>query len=351
MAAEKQRLADSDARNQHWKRWGPYLAERAWGTVREDYSPNGTAWEYFPHDHARSRVYRWTEDGLLGICDNHQRLCFCWALWNHKDPILKERLFGLTGNEGNHGEDVKEVYYYLDATPSNSYLKGLYKYPQAEYPYTWLVEESKKRGKKAPEFELADTGAFHENRYFDVFAEYSRNAVDDILIRLTVINRGPEHAQLSVLPQLWFRNTWSWGRSREPKPYLEASNGGIIADHPTLGRFFFELQQPAPLLFTENETDTERIFGWQGDNRFYKDAFHEHVIHGRKDAVRPDNCGTKACAVYSLDLAPGEQQVLRFRLASQQQPPLEQAAWDGVFDGPLGGSRPVLQRTVQPSHG
>ena len=281
MSAEQQRLAESASHQKHWKRWGPYLAERAWGTVREDYSPDGTAWEYFPHDHARSRVYRWTEDGLLGICDNHQRLCFAWALWNHKDPILKERLFGLTGNQGNHGEDVKEVYYYLDATPTNSYLRALYKYPQSEYPYQWLREENKNRGRKRPEFELADTGAFNDGRYFDVFVEYARNDVDDILIRITVENRGPDRAPLTIAPQLWFRNTWSWGRSRESKPLLKQQNCGIVADHPSLGRFLFEPQNPAPYLFTENETNAERMFAWKGSDLFYKDAFHRYLIHQR----------------------------------------------------------------------
>ena len=331
MSAEQQRLAESASHQKHWKRWGPYLAERAWGTVREDYSPDGTAWEYFPHDHARSRVYRWTEDGLLGICDNHQRLCFAWALWNHKDPILKERLFGLTGNEGNHGEDVKEVYYYLDATPTNSYLRALYKYSQSEYPYQWLREENKNRGKKAPEFELADTGAFNDGRYFDVFVEYARNDVDDILIRITVENRGPDRAPLTIAPQLWFRNTWRWGRSRESKPLLKQQNCGIVADHPSLGRFVFEPQNPAPYLFTENETNAERVFAWKGSDLFYKDAFHRYLIHQQTDAVRSDGEGTKACAVYQMDLAPGEQKVLRFRLAGEQQAALHSSAWDAVF--------------------
>jgi hypothetical protein len=206
MLAEQERLAESAARRKHWKRWGPYLAARAWGTVREDYSESGDAWDYFPHDHARSRAYRWTEDGLLGICDNHQRLCFAWAFWNYNDSILKERLFGLNGHEGNHGEDVKEVYYYLDATPSHAYLKALYKYPQAIYPYEKLVDENKKRSRSEPEFELQDAGVFEENRYFDICAEYARREVDDVFIRLTVVNRGPEEAKLLIMPHLWFRN-------------------------------------------------------------------------------------------------------------------------------------------------
>ena len=211
MTAEEQRLEESHQRTKHWKRWGPYLAERQWGTVREDYSPDGTAWEYFPHDQARSRAYRWGEDGIGGISDRHQRICFALALWNGRDPILKERLFGLTGNEGNHGEDVKEYYFYLDSTPTHSYMKYLYKYPQAAFPYDQLVAENHKRGKRDPEFELMDTGVFNENRYFDVFMEYAKAAPEDILIKITAWNRGPEEAQLDLLPTLWFRNIWSFG--------------------------------------------------------------------------------------------------------------------------------------------
>jgi hypothetical protein len=211
LMAEAQRLEESAGRKKHWKRWGPYLSERAWGTVREDYSPGGTAWEYFPHDHARSRAYRWNEDGLAGISDRHQFMCFALALWNGRDPILKERLFGLTGNEGNHGEDVKEYYFYLDSTPTHSYMKYLYKYPQTEFPYARLVEENRRRGRQDPEFELLDTGVFDQDRYFDVFVEYAKAASDDLLIRIEIVNRGPEPAELTVLPTVWFRNTWSWG--------------------------------------------------------------------------------------------------------------------------------------------
>ena len=332
MTAEKQRLAENEAHVKYWKRWGPYLAERAWGTVREDYSANGDAWRYFPHDHARSRVYRWTEDGLLGICDNHQRLCLSWALWNRRDPILKERLFGLTNEEGNHGEDVKEVYYYLDGTPTHSYFKALYKYPQAEFPYDSLVAENHKRGREAPEFEIEETGIFKDSRYFDVFAEYARNDVDDILIRLTVANRGPDTASLVVLPQIWFRNTWSWGRDNEPKPVLRSENGSIVAEHASLGKFVLTLDGSPELLFTENETNVERIFGMKSTAGFYKDAFHEYVIHGKKETVNADGKGTKAAALYPLELKPGEQTVFRFRLSKQGLAGPDRAGWDLVFD-------------------
>src|SRR5689334_9787278 len=229
---EQQRLAEEEARAKHWKRWGPYLAERAWGTVREDYSPDGAAWEFFPHDHARSRVYRWTEDGILGICDNHLYLCFALAFWNGKDSILKERLFGLSGNEGNHGEDVKELFYYLDATPTHSYLKGLYKYPQARFPYEQLQQENQRRTRLDPEFELVDTGIFNQGGYFDIFAEYAKQDVDDIFIRITIVNRGPEAAELTFLPTLWFRNTWAWCSNPPQKPILRANSARELqADH------------------------------------------------------------------------------------------------------------------------
>ncbi len=246
--AERARLAEDAARAKNWKRWGPYLAERQWGTVREDYSEYGDCWTYFPHDHARSRAYRWGEDGLLGITDRQGRLCLALALWNGRDPILKERLFGLTGPEGNHGEDVKELYFYLDSTPTHSYLKALYKYPQAEFPYDELVRVNRERGKGEPEHELLDTGVFEGDRYFDVFAEYAKADADDILVRITVVNRGPEPAPLHVLPTLWFRNTWSWGREGEgywPKPVLRASGPGRIeAEHASLGRYTLDAELP-----------------------------------------------------------------------------------------------------------
>ena len=335
MPAEQQRLAEAEARTKHWKRWGPYVAERAWGTVREDYSPNGTAWEYFPHDHARSRVYRWTEDGILGICDNHQYLCFALAFWNGKDSILKERLFGLTGHEGNHGEDVKELYYYLDAAPTSSYLKGLYKYPHARFPYEQLIEESHRRTRFDPEFELEDTGVFNQSRYFDIFAEYAKHDVDDILIRVSIANRGPDTAEIAFLPTLWFRNTWVWELNQDPsqKPRLHsASSSEIQAHHPLLGDFVLSLEDAPELLFTENESNTERLWGYRGQNPYYKDAFHEYVVGGRHDAVNPDRQGAKACALYRLSLNSGEQKVLQFRLFRAGSADLPRDQWDSVFD-------------------
>src|SRR5260370_1153284 len=262
MTEEHRRLEEATRRSAHWRRWGPYLSERQWGTVREDYSPGGTAWEYFPHDHARSRAYRWGEDGLAGISDNHQRLGFAPALWNGRDPILKERLFGLTGNQGNHGEDVKEYYFYLDSTPTHSYMRYLYKYPQRAYPYTQLVEENARRDRRRPEYELLDTGVFADDRYFDVVVEYAKAGVDHLLIRIAVTNRGPEAAELHVLPTLWFRNTWTW----EPgtaRPRLRAASsrvgvGVVEAEHETLGRRWLACDRSADLLFTENETSAPR---------------------------------------------------------------------------------------------
>jgi hypothetical protein len=332
---EQQRLAEAEARTKHWKRWGAYLAERAWGTVREDYSATGEAWEYFPHDHARSRVYRWTEDGILGICDNHQRLCFALAFWNGKDPILKERLFGLSGNEGNHGEDVKELYYYLEATPTHSYLKGLYKYPQSRFPYEDLVAENRRRTKLDPEYELEDTGVFSENRYFDVFAEYAKRDVDDIFIRVRIANRGPDAAELLFLPTLWFRNTWGWDgvEAEHGKPLIRARESNALeASHPTLGEFFLDLDGAPDVLFTENETNTERIWRWRGRNVFYKDAFHEYFVHSRQDAVNPQRQGTKACAVYRLKLEPNQQAILHFRLYAGGSVEIPRGRWDAVFD-------------------
>src|SRR5215475_9684075 len=255
LTVEDRRLAEDKARTKYWKRWGSYLSERQWGTVREDYSPGGTAWEYFPHDHARSRAYRWGEDGIAGICDRHQMICFGLALWNGRDPILKERLFGLNGHEGNHGEDVKEYYFYLDATPTHSYMKMLYKYPQAEFPYDQLVEQNRRRGKDQPEFELLDTGAFNENRYFDVFVEYAKAEVEDILIKITVANHGPEAAHLDLLPTIWFRNTWSWDKG-ERRPELHemrpAPNPVIEVNHDQAGNRWLHCEGSPELLFTEN---------------------------------------------------------------------------------------------------
>ncbi len=319
---ERVRL-DAEARREHnWKRWGPYLSERQWGTVREDYSADGTCWTYFPHDHARSRAYRWGEDGLLGICDRQCRLCFALALWNGRDPILKERPFGLGGPEGNHGEDVKDYWYYLDGTPTSSYLRALYKYPQAEFPYARLVEENRRRGRLDREFELADTGVFDGGRYFDVTVEYAKAAAEDIAIRITVANRGPDAATLHLLPTLWFRNTWSWGRTGEDfagRPALRReAAGSVFATHAALGDFRL-VPEPGPggaapeLLFTDNETNSARLFGVAPASPHVKDAFHEFVIHGRKDAVHPDQ-GTKAAFHYVLDVPAGGEYSVHLRL-------------------------------------
>lgn len=338
--AEAQRLAEDARRERNWERWGPYLAERQWGTVREDYSATGECWTYFPHDHARSRAYRWGEDGLLGFTDRECRLCFGLALWNGRDPILKERLFGLVNSEGNHGEDVKEEYYYLDSTPTHSYAKALYKYTQSEYPYTWLVDENRRRGPQQPEFELRDTGAFNENRYFDVFAEYAKNAPDDTLIRVTIANRGPETARIHVLPSLWFRNTWSWGRihdSTDVRPSMRSVDAwALTAEHETLGKLRFAVDPACgtPLwLFTENNTNNQRLWGSPNETPYAKDAFHEYIIHGRRDAVNPDECGTKAAACYVIEVPAGGQVVLRARLYPEDQPPAEcfGAAFDALF--------------------
>jgi hypothetical protein len=287
--------------------------------VREDYSPHGTAWEYFPHDHARSRAYRWNEDGIAGFCDRHQRICFALALWNERDPILKERFFGLTGNEGNHGEDVKEYYFHLDNTPTHSYMKCLYKYPQAAFPYAWLVDENRRRGRDRSEFELLDTGVFDDDRYFDVFVEYAKGGVEDILIRITAINRGPDPARLHLLPSVWFRNTWSWGNGAT-RPSLGQSPEGsttIVLDERYYGRRWLYCDADPELLFTENETNFARLYGVPNRSRHVKDAFHEFVVHGRSDAINPDRVGTKAAARYVPEIGPGEAFTCRLRFADQ----------------------------------
>jgi Mannosylglycerate hydrolase MGH1-like glycoside hydrolase domain len=317
-SAERQRMMEHESGRHNWRRWGPYLSERQWGTVREDYSPWGNAWEYFPHDHARSRAYRWGEDGIAGFCDDWQHLCLSLALWNGRDPILKERLFGLTNSEGNHGEDVKELYYYLDATPTNSYLKMLYKYPQAAFPYTWLVEENRRRGVDEAEFELLDTGLFDQDRYFDVFVEYAKAAPEDILMLVTVHNRGPEAAQLLLLPQIFFRNTWSWDPDT-PKPGLTADKGGIRVEHDALGDFRLDCDGEPTLLFCDNETNARRLFGQSDASGFFKDAFHEYLIAGNGAAVNPAQTGTKAGAFYELNLPAGGSQQVRLRLAPERR--------------------------------
>jgi mannosylglycerate hydrolase MGH1-like protein len=325
LTSEEQRLLASVERDVHWKRWGPYVSERQWGTVREDYSANGDAWEYFPHDHARSRAYRWGEDGIAGICDRHQHICFALALWNEKDPILKERLFGLTNLEGNHGEDVKEYYYYLDALPTSCYLKYLYKYPHAEFPYDQLVEENAKRSRELPEYELIDTGIFNENRYFDVFVEYAKVTSEDILVRITAWNRGPDPARLHLLPTLWFRNRWDWGDNFE-KPSVERIEPAAVAGLIELTEFHYGkrwlLAEGEPeLLFTENETNVERLFGTKNGTPYVKDAFHRYLIGGQRAAVNPAMKGTKTAAHYSAELAPGKSWTVRLRLTDQKPSP------------------------------
>jgi hypothetical protein len=318
MIAETNRLEEARQRTKHWKRWGPYLSERAWGTVREDYSANGAAWDYFPHDHARSRAFRWNEDGLAGISDRQQRICFAIALWNGRDPILKERLFGLTGNEGNHGEDVKEYYFYLDSTPTHSYMKYLYKYPQSEFPYGQLVEENRRRDKRAPEFELIDTGVFNDDRYFDVFVEYAKAGEEDILIKITAANRGPEAASLNMLPTIWFRNTWSWKQNGTRKPWLRQLQEGVIElAVDDLGKRWLYCDDSPELLFTENDTNVERLFNVTNGSHYFKDGINDYIVHSRKDAVNPEQAGTKAAANYSLTIAPGETATIRLRLTNE----------------------------------
>ena len=314
MNAESVRLAEAREQAVPWRRWGPYLSERQWGTVREDYSEGGDAWDYFPHDQARSRAYRWGEDGLAGVSDDKQRLCFALALWNGNDPILKERLFGLTNAEGNHGEDVKEYYFYLDSTPTHSYMKYLYKYPQAAFPYADLVETNGRRSRQEFEYELLDTGVFDRDRYFDVVVEYAKAAADDILIQIRVHNRGPEAAEVHVLPTLWFRNTWSWAGAAD-KPSLRRVGDAVRAVHPKLGERLLSCDGNPPLLFTDNETNTQRVFGVPNRSPYVKDGINNHVVHGRADAVNPEQHGTKAAAHYRLTPGPGECQVVRLRLS------------------------------------
>ena len=319
MTQEEIRLSESASRKKHWKRWGPYVSERAWGTVREDYSPNGNAWEFLPHDQARSHAYRWNEDGLAGISDRKQNVCFAIALWNERDPILKERLFGLTGNEGNHGEDVKEYYFYLDSTPTHSYMKYLYKYPLAEFPYSRLVEENRRRGKNQREFELLDTGIFENDRYFDVFVEYAKADIEDILIKVTVVNRGPEAANLRLLPTVWFRNTWSWGgHNQRPELYeaRRAPNPAIELNNAITGKLWLHCEGSPELLFTENETNVHRLFGVGNRTPYVKDGINNFVVNGDEGAVNPQRNGTKAAAQYKLTLRSGETAVVRLRLSN-----------------------------------
>jgi hypothetical protein len=322
---EQKRLDEARRRIFHWRRWGPYLSERQWGTVREDYSADGEAWKYFPFEHARSRAYRWGEDGLLGISDNHQRLCFALALWNGKDSILKDRLFGLANSQGNHGEDVKEYYYYLDNTPTHSYMKALYKYPQSAFPYTQLIEENRRRDKRAPEYELIETGVFDEDRYFDIFVEYAKATAEDVLIRITAFNRGPEPALLHLLPTLWFRNTWSWDVD-SPRPnlrldHLESGIPIIAAEHSSLGKRWLAASETSDICFTENETNRQKLFGTPNVTPYVKDAFDSYLILREESAINPGHTGTKAAFHYEWDLTAGKSCELRLRLSDRRLPP------------------------------
>jgi hypothetical protein len=340
LTAEEQRLNEDRQRKVNWKRWGPYLSDRQWGTVREDYSVYETAWEYLPHDHARSRAYRWGEDGLGGVCDRRQYICLALMLWNGKDPILKERLFGLSGNEGNHGEDVKEYYFYLDSTPTHSCMKYLYKYPQRAFPYTQLVEENRRRGKHDFEFELLHTGVFDDDRYFDLFLEYAKADPDDILIRIEAINRGPETAQVHLLPTVWFRNTWSWGLEKR-KPRLRREESAEAAtlkiDHYYYGSRWLYCEGSPQFLFTENNSNRSRLFNSENESPYVKDGINDFIVHGEKTAVNPDGQGTKGAAHYCAIIAPGAAFVIRLRLTdislSSGQP------LDGSFERTVAGRR------------
>ncbi len=317
ISAEKQRMLAQSSGEASWRLWGPYLSERQWGTVREDYSEDGDAWDYFSHDQARSRAYRWGEDGIAGLCDEKQRLCLGVGLWNEQDPILKERLFGLTNGEGNHGEDVKELYYYLDATPSHSYLKMLYKYPQQAFPYTELIEENRKRGKDMPEFELLDTGLFNDNRYFDVFIEYAKAGVDDILMLITAHNRSADAAPLHVLPQIWFRNTWNWGYDATRPALSSAGGGSIQAQHADLGSYHCYFDGDPGLLFCDNDTNLQRLYN-QPSAGYFKDAFHEYLVHGNHHAVNPQRAGTKTAGHFSFSVPARDKVEVRLRLSKDQ---------------------------------
>ena len=345
---EQKRLNDAREAGIPWKKWGPYLSERQWGTVREDYSADGNAWDYFSHDQARSRAYRWGEDGLGGISDDKQRLCFALALWNEHDPILKERLYGLTNSEGNHGEDVKEYYFYVDSTPTHSYMKYLYKYPQREYPYRDLLEQNRGRSRTEFEYELLDTGVFDDDRYFDVFVEYAKAGPEDILIRITVHNRGPEAARLRLLPTLWFRNTWSWGED-ERKPVLRAVGPGVIqASHHELGESWLACDGGAELLFTENESNAGRLWNQPNASPYVKDAFHACVIAGQGEAVNPAQVGTKAAAHYILEVPAGGSQTVRLRLAAGAANEARIAAafsdFDAIFESRISDADEFYQR-------
>ena len=345
---EQKRLNDARETGIPWKKWGPYLSERQWGTVREDYSDDGNAWDYFTHDHARSRAYRWGEDGLAGISDDKQQLCFALALWNGRDPILKERLFGLTNSEGNHGEDVKEYYFYLDSTPTHSYMKYLYKYPQQEFPYRDLVETNRRRSREEFEYELLDTGVFDTDRYFDVFVEYAKADPEDMLVKITVHNRGPERAELHLLPTLWFRNTWSWEEAT-PKPSLrQVKDGTVVASHAQLGERTLDCEGSPELLFTENESNASRLWGQPNPSPYVKDAFHNFVISRKPEAVNPARTGTKAAAHYLLDVPAGGSKVVRLRLSAQPQANAF-GTFDQTFSERLADANEFYERITPPS--
>ncbi len=329
MNPEEQRLEEANARRRRWRKWGPYVSDRQWGTVREDYSADGDAWNYFPHDHARSRAYRWGEDGIAGFCDNRQRLCLAVALWNGKDAILKERMFGLSNREGNHGEDVKELYYYLDAVPTYSYARMLYKYPQAAFPYDLLVQENARRDRRQPEFEIIDTGIFDADRYFDVDIEYAKADVEDILLRITVTNRGPEDAAIHVLPHVWFRNSWSWVPG-SAKPSLERSADNVVVSHEMLGPHAVQFDRPDDIKFCENESNVERVFAAGPTGRLYKDGLHDYVVKGLEKAVDPHK-GTKAAGIYRRTIAAGASTTIRVRLSPGPAAPAPFADFDQVF--------------------
>ncbi len=346
--AEQKRLNETREAGIPWKKWGPYLSERQWGTVREDYSQDGNAWAYFNHDQSRSRAYHWGEDGLGGISDDGQRLCFALALWNERDPILKERLFGLTNSEGNHGEDVKEYYFYLDSTPTHSYMKYLYKYPQAEFPYQKLVETNRGRSREELEYELIDTGIFNDDRYFDVFLEYAKESPEDILIQVTVCNRGPDAARLHLLPTLWFRNTWSW-KEGNPKPALRESKGAIQASHPELGKYTLSFDGSPEIMFTENESNEHRLWGGTNASPWVKDAFHQYVVNGNAEAINPAKTGTKAAARYILEVPAGGSTVVRLRLSAI--PPVEPfgKSFDKTMSDRLADADEFYNRITPPS--
>jgi hypothetical protein len=341
--AEQKRLNDAREAQVPWKKWGPYLSERQWGTVREDYSEGGDAWNYFTHDHSRSRAYKWGEDGLGGLCDDTQRLCFALALWNECDPILKERLFGLTNSEGNHGEDVKEYYFYLDSTPTHSYMKYLYKYPQLEYPYRDLVETNQRRSREEFEYELLDTGVFDDDRYFDVFVEYAKEGPEDILVRISVHNRGREAARLRVLPTLWFRNTWSWGDDDRKPSLCDAGPGVIRATHHELGEYWFHCDGAPELLFTENENNAQRLWNQPNASPYVKDAFHAYVISGQGDAVNPARLGTKAAVHYIFEVPGGGSETVRLRLtATRADNPFDD--FENVFNSRIADADEFYER-------